>query len=70
MLSKQWTCSAARCTHILILLSGEVHSHINIVIQALDMQRGEVEHGIPSEMQCPISSDIMRDPVICADGHT
>jgi hypothetical protein len=25
---------------------------------------------IPTEMICPISSDIMRDPVMCADGHT
>lgn len=30
----------------------------------------KVEFKIPAEMLCPISSDIMRDPVICADGHT
>jgi len=24
----------------------------------------------PVEMQCPISHEIMKDPVLCADGHT
>jgi hypothetical protein len=33
-------------------------------------RRGAAAHDIPAEMQCPISSDIMRDPVMCADGHT
>jgi hypothetical protein len=42
-------------------------------IEALDLEmqrRGAVAHNIPAEMQCPISSDIMRDPVMCTDGHT
>ena len=30
----------------------------------------KLEYKIPAEMLCPISSDIMRDPVICTDGHT
>ena len=25
---------------------------------------------VPSGFVCPISDDIMRDPVMCADGHT
>jgi len=25
---------------------------------------------VPPEMICPISNDLMKDPVICADGHT
>ena len=25
---------------------------------------------VPSGFLCPISEDIMRDPVVCADGHT
>ncbi len=25
---------------------------------------------VPSGFVCPISEDIMRDPVVCADGHT
>ena len=25
---------------------------------------------IPNEFLCPISLEIMRDPVICKDGHT
>ena len=32
-----------------------------------------MDHGgppVPSGFVCPISEDIMRDPVVCADGHT
>ena len=25
---------------------------------------------VPSGFVCPISDDVMRDPVVCADGHT
>ena len=28
------------------------------------------DNATPVEMQCPISHEIMKDPVLCADGHT
>ena len=30
----------------------------------------KVEDGIPDEFKCPITTEIMKDPVIAADGIT
>ena len=39
-------------------------------LEETDYEDDEDEIGVPSEFQCPITKQIMEDPVICSDGHS
>ncbi|XP_032233884.2 WD repeat, SAM and U-box domain-containing protein 1 isoform X2 [Nematostella vectensis] len=45
--------------------------HRNKILRSIkDTKKEEIDDNIPDEYLCPISRDVMRDPVIAADGYS
>lgn len=40
------------------------------LVRALSDQNTRQQGAVPAEFMCPITQDVMRDPVLAADGHT
>ena len=55
--------------HLIASLSGPA-GHRNKILRTIkDTKKEELEEDIPDEFLCPITRDIMSDPVIAAGWH-
>ncbi|CAB3978294.1 WD repeat, SAM and U-box domain-containing 1-like [Paramuricea clavata] len=52
------------------LCIGPVGHRNKILRNVKDVKRKEIEDSIPDEFLCPITRELMTDPVIAADGHS